>query len=142
MKKGVAVGCIVWVLLFSAVGACLVPVGMMTAGFTSQTDFVVETVGGSMCPEGTKPGLYTYATTIRDERGVDMPATGSELICLDANGETVVNLGPTYAFVWTGVLGLAGLLLAAVFAILLAGPAGVFVSKRFGGKTNTATGGQ
>jgi len=142
MKKGMAVGCIVWVVLFSAMCSCLAPVGMMTAGFTSQTDFVVETVGGYLCPEGTKPGLYTYATTIRDERGVDMPATAYELICLDSNGETVVNLGPTFAFIWTGVLGLAGLALAAIFAFLLAGPAGVFVSKRFGSKADSAIGGR
>jgi len=142
MKKGMAVGCLVWFVLFGFISACLVPVGLMSAGFTSETDFAVQTVGGYLCPPETKPGIYTYATTIRDERGVDMPATGYELICLDESGETVVNLGPTYAFIWTGVLGLAGALLAAVVAILLAGPVGLFVGKRFGRKPESAIGGR
>lgn len=138
MKKGLAVGCIVWVLLFTVMGACLVPVGLMVAGFTSQTDFVVETVGRYLCPEGTTPGLYIYATTIRDERGVDMPATASELICLDASGETVANLGPTYAFLWSGVLGVVGAVVAAVVSILLAGPIGAVIGRRLGRKAGTA----
>ncbi len=141
MKTGLASGCIAWFVLFGIISTCLVPVGLMSAGVTSQTDFVAQTMGGYMCPPETTPDLYLYATTIRDERGVDMPATGSELICLDSNGETVVNLGPTYAFLWTGALGIAGALIAAILAIFLAGPIGVFIGKRFGRKPESAIGG-
>lgn len=142
MKTGLASGCIAWFVLFGLISACLVPVGLMTAGFTSSTNFVIDTVGGYLCPPETKPDLYTYATTIRDERGVDMPATGYELICVDASGETVVNLGPTYAFIWTGVLGIAGAIVAAIVSIFLAGPIGVFFAKRFGRKPESAIGGR
>ncbi|MCG2787428.1 MAG: hypothetical protein L6461_20250 [Anaerolineae bacterium] len=140
MKKGMAAGCITWVILFSLMGACLVPVGLMTAGFTSQTDFVTQTMGGFLCPTGTTPELYTYATTVRSELGTDMPATASELICLDNNGQTVVNLGPAYAFIWTGVLGIAGLVVAAILSIFLAGPIGIFIAKKFGRKQESAIG--
>jgi hypothetical protein len=143
MKTGLASGCVAWFVLFGLISACLVPVGLMSAGFTSSSAFVVETVGGYLCPAGTTPDLYTYATTIRDERGVDMPATGYELICVDASGETVVNLGPTYAFIWTGGLGFAGAVVAAILSIFLAGPIGVFVGKRFGrNKPESAIGGR
>jgi hypothetical protein len=142
MKTGLASGCIVWFILFGVISTCLIPVGLMSAGFTSGTDFAAQTVGGYLCPPETKPGLYTYSTTIRDERGVDMPATGYELICLDASGETVVNLGPTYAFIWTGALGLAGAVIAAVLSIFLAGPIGIFFGKRFGKKAETPIAGR
>jgi hypothetical protein len=140
MKTGLASGCVAWFVLFGIISACLVPVGLMSAGFSSQTDFVTQTVGGYMCPPETQPELYTYSTTIRDQRGVDMPATGSELICVDASGETVANLGPTYAFIWTGALGLAGAVVAGVLAIFLAGPIGMFFAKRFGRKPDPAIG--
>lgn len=142
MKKGLAIGCLVWFVLFGIISTCLVPVGLMSAGVTSGTDFVAQTVGVYLCPPETQPGLYTYSTTIRDERGVDMPATGYELICMDANGETVVNLGPTYAFIWTGALGVAGAAIAAVLSIFLAGPIGIFLGKRFGKKAGKPIAGQ
>ena len=140
MKKGLASGCIIWFVLFNIISACLVPVGLMSAGFTSQTNFVGQTVGGYLCPPQTQPELYLYSTGVRDSRGVEMPGTGSELICVDANGETVVNLGPTYAFIWTAALGIAGLVIAGLLSIFLAGPIGMFIARRFGKKTESAIG--
>ena len=58
MKKGLASGCIIWFVLFNIISACLVPVGLMSAGFTSQTNFVGQTVGGYLCPPQTQPELY------------------------------------------------------------------------------------
>ena len=140
-STGMASGCVVWVIVFSLLGSCLCPLGLMTAGFTSQTDFVTQTVGSRLCPKDTAPELYSYDTmSPPDEYGVSRPATAYELICLDANGQTVVNLGPTYAFIWTGMLGIAGLILAAIVAVLLAGPAGILAARVFGRKKDSAIG--
>jgi hypothetical protein len=142
MKTGFVSGCVVWFILFGITSSCLIPVGLLAASLTSQTEFVAESVGAYLCPTGTQPGLYTYPTTMRSSSGVDRPATGSELICLDANGETVVNLGPTYAFIWTGVLGLVGALAAAILSVLLAWPVGAFFARRFGNKADSFSAGQ
>jgi hypothetical protein len=143
MKTGLASGCVAWLVLFSFISACLIPVGMMSAGITSSSSFVIETVGGYLCPAGTTPREYTYETTIWDsDLQTSVPATAYELICVDASGETVVNLGPSYAFIWAGVLGAAGTVVAAIVSIFLAGPIGMFIGKRFGRKQESAIGGQ
>lgn len=134
MKKGMASGCIVGVILFGLLSACLFPAGIMAAGFTSQSDFAVKTIGGYLCPAGTTPDLTSYATTILDERQVEMPATAYELICVDANGQTLVNRGPTYAFIYTGLVGAAGVLLALVLALIFSAPVGVLAARLFGRK--------
>lgn len=134
MKKGTAAGCIVGVILFGLFSACLFPAGIMAAGFTSQSDFAVQTIGRYLCPAGTTPDLISYATTILDERQVEMPATAYELICVDAGGQTVINHGPTYAFIYTGLVGAAGILLALILALIFSAPAGILAARLFGGK--------
>ena len=138
MKKGTAAGCIVGVILFVLLSACLLPAGLMAAGFTSQSDFAVKTIGGYLCPAGTTPDLTSYATTILDERQVEMPATAYELICVDASGQTLVNQGPTYAFIYTGLGGAAGLLLALVLALIFSAPAGLLAARLLGGRKEAA----
>lgn len=141
MKIGLVSGCVVWVLLFLITSSCLIPIGLFSASVTSHTDFVIQTMGGFMCPSETTPAEYTYSTTIWDsDLGASVPATGYELICVDASGQTVVNLGPTYAFVWTAAMGLAGAFVAVVLSILLAGPIGMIFAKKFGRKLETASG--
>jgi hypothetical protein len=140
MKTATASGCIVGVVLFFLLSACLLPIGVMAAGFTSHTDFVVETMGGYLCPVGTTPDLTSYATTILDERQVEMPATAYELICVDESGQTLVNRGPTYAFIWTGLLGAAGVLLALLLALIFAAPAGILAARVFGRKKTADAG--
>ncbi len=130
-SRGIVSGCIVWVLVFSVL-SCLGLVGAGVGAATAQTGFVVETVGGRMCPAGTTPDLFSYESYMVDERGVRMPSTAYELICVNATGETVVNLGPTWAFIWSGILGGAGLLLAALFSALVAAPMGAWIGRKFG----------
>jgi hypothetical protein len=51
--------------------------------------------------------------------------------CVDENGNLVKDLGPTYAFLWTGLLGGVGIVLAAILAFLLAAPAGALIARVF-----------
>lgn len=56
-SMGMVSGCIVWFLIFSVMSTCLGLVGASVGAVTAQTGFVVETVGGRMCPPDTTPGL-------------------------------------------------------------------------------------
>jgi hypothetical protein len=142
MKTGLASGCLAWFVLFGIISSCLVPVALMTAGFSASSNFAIDTMGGYMCPPETTPQAYTYQTTIWDsDLNAQRGATAYELICVDANGETVVNLGPNYAFIWTAVFGAGAALLAVLLSLLFAGPIGVFIGKRWGRKPQSAIGG-
>jgi hypothetical protein len=131
MKTGAASGCLVWLITFAILSMCLCPVAAAVGGITSTTnsDFVAGLVGPYLCPAGTTPEIVTYATTMRDENGVDHPATGYEMHCNDAAGELVRNAGPTYGFVWVGLLGVVGVVVAALLAVVLAVPAGALVAR-------------
>ena len=133
-STGAASGCLVWVVTFGALAACLCPTAAMIGSLTSTVtaDQVAPIVGPWLCPEGTTPHIYTYATTISDDTGVDRPATGYGMDCRDASGEVVQDVGPTYGFVWVGVLAAAGLGLSALLAFVLAAPAAVIVARVFG----------
>ncbi len=121
-------GCVVAVFIFSVLGMCLGLVGASVGAATAQTGFVVETVGGRMCPPNTTPDLYSYTTyDVIENRN----STAYELICVDSAGETVVNLGPTWAFIWSGIVGLAGLVLAVVISALVAAPLGALLGRLF-----------
>src|SRR5687768_861503 len=126
-------GCIVWVIVFGLVSMCLCPISMAVAGVTSavSADFVAQTVGPLLCPADTTPEIHTFETTMTDENGFESPATGYEMYCVDENGELVQNAGPTYAFVWVGLLGLVALVASALLAFLLAAPAGVLAARFF-----------
>jgi hypothetical protein len=60
-----------------------------------------------------------------------MPSTAYEMRCIDTSGNIAKDLGPTYAFVWMGLLGVVGLILSAVLAFLLAAPAGALIARVF-----------
>ena len=132
-STGALSGCIVWVIVFGVLSMCLCPMTMAVAGVTSavSADFVAQTVGPMLCPANTTPKIHTFATTSTDENGFESPATGYEMYCVDANGELVQNAGPTYAFVWIGLLAMLGIVVSALLAFLLAAPAGVLAAKFF-----------
>lgn len=132
-KTGALSGCIVWVLVFSILCACLLPVTMVVGSVTSTVtgDSVARILGPRLCPAGSTAEIFTYATTTRDENGFEMPSTAYEMRCVDTSGNIVKDLGPTYAFVWIGLLGVVGLILSAVLAFLLAAPAGALIARVF-----------
>lgn len=135
MKKsasaGALSGCIVFAIVFGAIGTCLLPVAGMVGGFTSSSDLAVRTVGGFECPKGTTPKIYSYDTTSTDENGFTVPATAYELHCMDSGGNVVKNDPVAFAFIWIGILAAVGLVIAIILSILFAAPAGVFIGRLF-----------
>jgi hypothetical protein len=82
-------GCIVWIIVFGILSACLLPTAMMIGGFTSVSKFAMQTIGPIICPDDTTAQPYSYATTTTDEYGNTQPSTAYELHCVDANGVIV-----------------------------------------------------
>lgn len=122
-------GCLIWFFLISIIGSCVMPVFFMVGGFSSSSDYAINTTGGWLCPEGTTPKSYSYATTSRDENGFEHPATAYELHCLDAEGTVVKNDPILYAFIWIGIWALIGLILSGVLTFIFAVPGGMLVTK-------------
>ncbi len=128
-KTGAASGCVVWIIVFGILSSCLFPAAMMIGGFTSVTNFAMETVGTFICPEGTVGRSYSYATTTTDEFGNSQPSTAYELHCVDSNGEVVKKDPILYAVLWTGSIVVIGLVSAALLAFALAAPAGLLIAR-------------
>jgi len=132
MKKastGVVSGCLVWILAFGVISACILPVSMAIGGITSASNVAINFTGKFICPDGTTPESYSYATTTTDEYGNSQPATAYELHCVAANGEILKSDPVGYSFMWIGIFVVIGLVLTGVLALLLAAPAGVLISK-------------
>jgi ABC-type glycerol-3-phosphate transport system permease component len=128
-STGTISGCLVWILAFALISACILPVAMMIGGFTSFSDFAIQQTGRFICPENTTPDVRSYATTTTDEFGNSQPSTAFVLQCKDASGEVVMEDPVGYAFLWTGILAGIGLILSGVLAFALAAPAGVLITR-------------
>ena len=128
---GTISGCIIWLIVFCLISSCLMPVAMFIGGFTSVTDFAMQTVGQFICPADTTVGYRTYETTSTDQYGNSQPSTAYVLQCLGANGEVVKEDSVGYAFIWMGGIAVIGLIIAGVLAFALAAPAGVLISRLF-----------
>jgi ABC-type glycerol-3-phosphate transport system permease component len=127
--SGTLSGCIVWIIVFGILSACLCPAAMMIAGFTSVSKFAVQTTGPIICPDETTAQPYSYATTTTDEYGNTQPSTAYELHCVDANGVILKKDPVLYAFTWMGVIVVIGLVIAALLAFALAAPAAILISR-------------
>ena len=57
---GTISGCIIWIIVFCLISSCLMPIAMFIGGFTSVTDFAMQTVGQFICPGDTTVGHRTY----------------------------------------------------------------------------------
>lgn len=122
-------GCLIWFLLISIIGSCVMPVFFIVGSVSSFTDFAIQTTGGWLCPEGTTPEKYTYASTMTDEYGNTRPATAYKLHCVDAGGEVVKEDPIFYAFLWIGIWAVIGLILSGVLTFIFAVPGGMLVTK-------------
>ncbi len=136
---GAVSGCIVWVLVFAILGACIFPVVMAVGGITSISSFAVGIVGPMVCPKGTTAQMHSYATTTHDSNGFEQPSTGYEIQCLSAEGQVVSTDPVGYAFIWIGILLAAGIALTALLAFLLATPAGILIGKLAGRKSSMSS---
>ena len=134
---GTLSGCVVWIIVFCALSTCIFPVATAIGGITSASDFTMHTLGPYICPKGSTAQSYSYATTTTDDNGNRQPATAYVLQCVNANGEVVKEDPVVYAFIWIGILALAGSILAALLSFALAAPAGVLIGRLFNkNKTN------
>ena len=122
-------GCVIWFLLIFIISSCVMPVFFIVGSVTSFTDFAIKTTGGWLCPVGTTPESYSYASTTTDEFGNRHPATAYELHCLDASGEVVKNDPVLYAFIWIGICALIGLIISVILTFVFAVPGGMLVTK-------------
>jgi hypothetical protein len=128
---GTLSGCVVWILVFGILSACILPVGMIIGGISSASNFAMQTVAPLICPEGTAAQRYSYATTTTDEFGNTQPSTAYELHCVDSNGSVIKEDPILYAFLWIGVIAVIGLSIAALLAFALAAPAGILIARLF-----------
>lgn len=131
VKTGTISGLIIWIITCGFISMCMLPVMMIIGGFTSVTDFAMQTVGQFICPEGTTVASRTYATTTTDEFGNSQPSTAYVLQCVDSNGEVVQEDPVAYAFIWLGGMAVIGLVISALLAFALAAPAGVLIGRLF-----------
>jgi len=122
-------GCVIWFLLISIIGSCVMPIFFVVGSVSSFSDFAINTTGGWLCPEGTTPESYSYASTTTDEFGNSQPATAYELHCVDASGEVVKSDPVVYAFIWIGIWALIGLIISVVLTFVFAVPGGMLVTK-------------
>ncbi|MBK8783399.1 MAG: hypothetical protein IPO22_16700 [Anaerolineales bacterium] len=102
-KSTAVSGCVIWFLLICIISSCVMPVFFIVGSVSSFSDFAIKTTGGWLCPEGTTPESYTYATTTADEFGNQQPSTAYELHCVDASGTVVKEDPVVYAFIWIGI---------------------------------------
>jgi ABC-type glycerol-3-phosphate transport system permease component len=122
-------GCVIWFLLICIISSCVMPVFFIVGSVSSFSNFAIKTTGGWLCPEGTTPESYSYASTTTDEFGNRHPATAYELHCVDASG-TVVKTDPVlYAFIWIGICALIGLIISGVLTFVFAVPGGMLVTR-------------
>lgn len=114
-------GCLVWVMAFLLISGCLVPASLFIAGMSTffSNELITSTLGTYMCPENTDPQIHTYQSVEMDVDGFPRNATYYELICLNASGEIVQNLGGSYALIWSGIIAVLSLIPSALIAFFV-----------------------
>ena len=122
-------GCVIWFLLICTISSCVMPVFFIVGSVSSFSEFAIQTTGGWLCPEGTTPESYSYASTTTDEFGNRQPATAYELHCVDSSGVVVKEDPIAYAFIWIGIWAAIGLILSGVLTFVFAVPGGMLVTK-------------
>jgi ABC-type glycerol-3-phosphate transport system permease component len=122
-------GCVIWFLLICIICSCIMPVFFIIGSVSSFSDFAIKTTGGWLCPEGTTPDSYSYASTTTDEFGNRHPATAYELHCVDASGAVVKTDPVLYAFIWIGIWALIGLIISGLLTFVFAVPGGMLVTR-------------
>ena len=126
---GAVSGCVVWMIVFCLLSACLLPVALPVGSFAIELspDFVTDILGPYLCPQDSTAEIVTRQVT-----GVRTPTTSYNMQCVDSNGNVVRERSPDALFIWAGIwvgiFAVIGLILSALFAFLLAAPAGVLIA--------------
>lgn len=122
-------GCIIWFVMISMIGSCILPVFIFAGSMSSFSDFAIKTTGGLLCPQGTIPQSHSYSTTSIGSNGFEHPATGYELHCVDAEGSVVKKDPLAYAVLWIGAFAVIGLVVSALLSFVFAVPGGMLVTR-------------
>jgi hypothetical protein len=133
-KTATLSGCLVWAIVFGMLSCCFLPAGMSLGGVTSASNFAMQSLGPILCSQGATAESYSYPTTTTDEYGNIQPSTAYELHCIDAAGQVVKEDPVLYAFLWMGIIAVIGLVIAALFAFILAAPAGILIARLVDGR--------
>ncbi len=114
-------GCLVWFVVFLVISSCLVPVGMLAGGFTMffSEDLITSSLGQFLCPVNTFPEIISYDSVRIDEEGIERPSTTLEMVCKTPDGNTVSNLGGSYALIWSGIFVVVSLVLSAILSVVI-----------------------
>jgi len=128
-RTGAVSGCVIWFIVFGLLSSCLLPVGMFIGGFTSVTNFAMQSLEPLICPDGTTAKSRSYATTTTDDYGNSQPSTAYVMQCVDSNGKVLKEDLVAYTFIWIGIISVIGLILAGILAFVFAAPAGVLVTR-------------
>jgi len=94
---------------FSAILGVVFTLGMIT----QSSEFALKEVGKYICPKDTSPEKHTYYDDFGSE-----PGTVTELYCVGANGEVVVNLKSLGGEIWVAGLMVAGAAVAVVLSLI------------------------
>lgn len=129
VKTSAVSGCVIWFVLLTFIGSCVMPIALAVGSISSSSDFVIENVGMFICPEGTAPRSFSYETTMVDQNGNTQPATAYELQCEDSNGDVVQTDPILYAFIWIGIVALLGMVTTVILSFIFAVPGGMLVTR-------------
>ncbi len=135
-SAGTVSGCLVWVILFFVSVPCMVPLMLFFGNFAGYTDLSNSIAQPILCPANTSLQVRTYDTTTTDSSHRSIAAVGHDVNCVAAGGGPGTDVLIQYIFLWRGVEILAGAILSALLAFLLAAPAGLLVA-RFLNRTKT-----
>jgi hypothetical protein len=127
--SGSVSGCVVWILVFALFSTCLLPVSIIASVFTTDTPIYVSILGPMFCKNDTKAIIKTEQTTMRNSNGIEEPALGASMVCVNSAGKIISEPAPLPTWTWNGLGLLAGLVIAALLALLFAAPLGVLVTR-------------
>ncbi len=148
MKKsvfaGILAGCSFFAVIFILMGLCVALVASMGGLIMATTEFGARLVGPQVCPQGTRPELYSYPSTTTDENGQPTPTTAYELHCLDAGGNVVKVDTSSFLLVsmayWFGAGLIVDFILALTLAVAIGALIGNAVHSQRPTHTNESTG--
>jgi len=118
-----------WVLVFTAISICVLPISIVIGSITSTSNFAINITGKFICPADTVPKSYSYATTVENKDGKLSTAISDELHCIAYNGEILDSDATEYSSIWIVILIIFGLLITSALTILLVTPANRLVAK-------------
>ena len=76
-----------WVLVFTAISICVLPISIVIGSITSTSNFAINITGKFICPADTVPKSYSYATTVENKDGklVTAPSTSPIHVVIASN---------------------------------------------------------